>query len=127
MAEGKATSYAMQSIEKNGDMFIHAGDMVYDGMIIGQCTKSDDDMEVNPTKEKKLTNIRAPGKEDIVQLRPAKLITMETALTFIQENEILEITPKSMRIRKRELDSSMRKVAQKKVTQARRSAKENKK
>ena len=95
-------------------MFIDANVPVYVGMIIGEHTKSND-LEVNPTKSKQLTNIRASGKDEAIDLTPPRKLSLEQALSYIQEDELLEVTPKTLRLRKRILDPIARKRAKPEV------------
>lgn len=108
MVNGDSTAYSLFNLESRGMMFIDAGVKVYDGMIIGENAKPDD-LEVNPVKGKQLTNVRASGKDDAVKLTPKRLITLEDALTYIQADELVEVTPKNMRLRKKGLNSHERK------------------
>ncbi len=96
---GAATSYAAFSIQERGSLFIGPGVEVYEGMIIGENSRADD-MDVNITKEKKLTNMRASGSDDTVHLVPPKLMSLEQALEFLREDECVEVTPETVRIRK---------------------------
>lgn len=96
---GSATSYAAFSIQERGSLFIGPGVEVYEGMIIGENSRADD-MDVNITKEKKLTNMRASGSDDTVHLVPPKLMSLEQALEFLREDECVEVTPETVRIRK---------------------------
>jgi GTP-binding protein len=89
-------------------MFIGAGADVYPGMIIGEHSRGTD-LEVNPLKAKQLTNIRAAGKDEAVRLTPPRVMALEQALSYIQDDELVEVTPKSIRLRKRELDPHERK------------------
>lgn len=107
---GKAVPYALWKLEDRGPMFIEPGVDVYAGMIIGEHTKSND-IEVNPVKTKHLTNIRAAGKDDNVMLTPPKKMSLEEALAYIQEDELVEVTPKTFRLRKVILDENLRKRA----------------
>lgn len=107
---GKAVPYALWKLEDRGPMFIEPGVDVYAGMIIGEHTKSND-IEVNPVKTKHLTNIRAAGKDDNVLLTPPKKMSLEEALAYIQEDELVEVTPKTFRLRKAILDENLRKRA----------------
>ena len=91
-------------------MFIDPGVPVYTGMIIGEHTKPND-LEVNPCKSKQLTNIRAAGKDDAIDLIPPRKLTLEQGLSYIQDDELLEVTPKTLRLRKRILDPILRKRA----------------
>jgi GTP-binding protein len=108
MVPGDTTAYSLFALENRGILFIDAGVKVYDGMIIGENAKPDD-LEVNPVKGKQLTNVRASGKDEAVKLTPKKMMTLEDALTYIQSDEIVEITPENMRLRKIGLDSNSRK------------------
>ena len=101
-------------VQDRGPMFIDANVPVYVGMIIGEHTKSND-LEVNPTKSKQLTNIRAAGKDEAIDLIPPRKLSLEQALSYIQEDELLEVTPKTLRLRKRILDPIARKRAKPEV------------
>ena len=105
---GQAVAYALWNLEDRGPMFIDAGTPVYEGMIIGEHSRGQD-LEVNPLKAKQLTNIRAAGKDDAVRLTPPRLMSLEQALAYIQDDELVEATPKSVRLRKRLLDPHARK------------------
>ncbi len=105
---GTAIAYSLWKLQDRGPMFIDANSPVYVGMIIGEHTKSND-LEVNPTKSKQLTNIRAAGKDEAIDLIPPRKLTLEQGLSYIQEDELLEVTPKSLRLRKRILDPILRK------------------
>ncbi|HVK90985.1 MAG TPA: translational GTPase TypA [Mycoplana sp.] len=105
---GEAVAYALFNLEDRGPMVIDAGDKVYAGMIVGIHTR-DNDLEVNVLKGKKLTNIRAAGKDEAVRLTPPIKMTLERALSWIQDDELVEVTPKSIRLRKIYLDSNDRK------------------
>ncbi len=107
---GKAVPYALWKLEDRGPMFIDPGMDVYVGMIIGEHTKGND-IEVNPVRTKHLTNIRAAGKDDAVTLTPPIRMSLEDALAYIQEDELVEVTPKHMRLRKVYLDPNERKRA----------------
>jgi GTP-binding protein len=91
-------------------MMIQPGVPVYEGMIIGEHTR-DNDLEVNPMKAKKLTNIRAAGKDEAVTLQTPKILTLEQAIAYINDDEVVEVTPKSIRLRKKLLDPNARKRA----------------
>ncbi|HNY64261.1 MAG TPA: translational GTPase TypA [Deltaproteobacteria bacterium] len=99
---GTAVPYALFNLEPRGRLFVVPGDPVYEGMIIGEHAK-ENDIDVNPTKVKKLTNMRAAGRDDNVLLSPVTPMTLERALQFIREDEFVEVTPKSIRLRKSEL------------------------
>lgn len=107
---GTAIAYSLWKLQDRGPMFIDANVPVYVGMIIGEHTKSND-LEVNPTKSKQLTNIRAAGKDEAIDLIPPRKLSLEQALSYIQEDELLEVTPKTLRLRKRILDPIARKRA----------------
>lgn len=111
---GTAIAYSLWKLQDRGPMFIDANVPVYVGMIIGEHTKSND-LEVNPTKSKQLTNIRASGKDEAIDLIPPRKLSLEQALSYIQEDELLEVTPKTLRLRKRILDPIARKRAKPEV------------
>jgi GTP-binding protein len=106
--DGEAAAYALWNLEERGAMFINAGDKVYQGMVIGEHNRSND-LEVNPLKAKQLTNMRASGKDDAIRLTPPRLMTLEQAISYIEEDECVEITPKTIRLRKTTLDPNERK------------------
>ena len=108
MELGETTAYSLDALQPRGSLFLGAGVEVYGGMIIGQHAK-DNDLEVNPCKGKKLTNVRASGTDDAIKLTPPRLLTLEQALEFIDEDELVEVTPGSIRLRKKELDPNRRK------------------
>jgi GTP-binding protein len=112
MEQGETTAYALDTLQPRGILFIGAGVEVYGGMIIGQHAK-DNDLDVNPCKGKKLTNVRASGSDDAIKLTPPRNLTLEQALEFIDEDELVEVTPKSIRLRKKELDPNRRKRSNK--------------
>jgi GTP-binding protein len=105
--QGTATEHALMTLQERGEMFIGPGTDVYNGMIIGLNARSDD-MEINPTREKKLTNMRAASAEELVRLTPPRHLSLEQALEFIAEDECVEVTPDAVRLRKVELDPNMR-------------------
>lgn len=105
---GVAVAYALWKLEDRGPMFIDPGADVYEGMIVGEHTKSND-IEVNPIKTKHLTNIRAAAKDENIQLIPPIKMSLEEALAYIQDDELLEVTPKTFRLRKAILDTNLRK------------------
>jgi len=108
MENGETTGYALDALQPRGILFLPPGVEVYGGMIIGQHAK-DNDLDVNPCKGKKLTNVRASGTDDAVKLAPPRILTLEQALEFIDDDELVEVTPKSIRLRKKELDPNRRK------------------
>ena len=105
---GRATAYAIGHLQPRGVLFMGPGDEVYEGMIVGENSR-DNDIDVNITKEKKLTNMRASTDESTVQLVPPRLMSLEQALEFLREDELLEVTPKAFRLRKRILPALKRK------------------
>ena len=112
---GVTTTYALGALEPRGILFVGPGEDVYEGMIIGEHTR-ENDLEVNPTKEKKLTNIRADGKDDAIRLTPPKVINLEEAIGYVGEDELIEVTPSAIRLRKAETSSSMRRRASRQAT-----------
>lgn len=108
MAQGKTVAYGLFNLESRGILFVGAGVDVYVGMIIGEHSK-DNDLEVNPIKAKQLTNMRASGKDDNIVLTPAKNMSLEEAISYIEEDELIEVTPHFLRLRKKYLDSNERK------------------
>lgn len=109
---GVAVAYALWNLEERGRLFIQPGDKVYEGMIIGIHTR-ENDLVVNPLKGKKLTNVRASGNDEAVRLTPPIRLTLETAVEFIDDDELVEITPQTVRLRKRYLQEHERRKAQK--------------
>jgi len=106
--EGKAMPYALDNLSARGTIFIKPGTRVYEGMIIGMNNK-DNDLTVNPCKNKKLTNTRASGSDDAVNLAPPKTFSLEEALEFINDDELVEVTPDAIRLRKKILRGKLRK------------------
>ncbi|MFA6636899.1 MAG: translational GTPase TypA [Candidatus Omnitrophota bacterium] len=104
---GKATAYALWSLQERGEIFVRAGDELYEGMIAGVNNKGAD-LVVNACREKKLTNMRASGADDAMQLIPPREMTLEFALEFIEDDELVEVTPKNIRLRKRHLSENAR-------------------
>jgi len=104
---GRATAYAIDHLQARGVMFLAPGTDVYDGMIVGENAR-DDDMAVNITKEKKLTNMRSSTSEEGIKLTPPRLMNLEQCLEWIREDELLEVTPRSLRLRKRQLGGRRR-------------------
>jgi GTP-binding protein len=111
---GRATAYAIESIQERGRMFIKPGDEVYAGRIVGENSR-EKDIWVNPTKEKKLTNMRSSNSEESYHLHPPTVVNLEAALEFISDNELVEVTPESIRMRKRFLDALEAKRAERAV------------
>ncbi len=108
--EGLAVQYALFYLQERGALFISPGERVYTGMIIGEHSR-DNDLEVNPLKEKKLTNIRAAGKDEALLLIPPRRFSLEEAIAYVADDELVEVTPGAVRLRKRELDPLARKRA----------------
>jgi GTP-binding protein len=109
-ASGISIAYALWNLEDRGPMMIHPGMPVYPGMIIGEHTR-DNDLDVNPLKGKQLTNIRTTSKDEAVRLTPPRILTLEQAIAYIADDELVEVTPKSIRLRKKLLDLNDRKKA----------------
>jgi len=107
---GEAITYGLFNAQERGTLFIGAGEKVYAGMVVGQTGRSED-IEVNVCKTKKLTNTRASGSDEALRLSPPRILSLEQALDFIDTDELLEVTPKSLRMRKKILDHTMRKRA----------------
>jgi GTP-binding protein len=105
---GEANAYALGPLEERGILMVGVGEVLYEGMIIGENAKPDD-LEVNPMKSKALTNFRASGKDDAIQLSPPWKLTLEQAIAYIDDDELVEVTPKTIRLRKRWLESNDRK------------------
>ena len=110
---GDAVAYALGPLEERGILFVSPGEALYEGMIIGENAKPDD-LEVNPMKSKQLTNFRSTGKDDAIRLTPPKVMTLEQAIAYIDDDEMVEVTPKNIRIRKALLDPNDRKKASRK-------------
>ena len=110
MEQGEAVPYALNMLEERGVLFIAPGEKLYEGMVIGENAKPQD-LEVNPLKSKQLTNFRSTGKDEAVRLTPPRKMTLEQAIAYIQDDELVEVTPQSIRLRKRFLDPHERKRA----------------
>ncbi|MGE5160264.1 MAG: translational GTPase TypA, partial [Betaproteobacteria bacterium] len=108
--QGKALGYALFNLQERGRLFVGPGDEVYEGQVVGIHAR-DNDLTVNPLKGKQLTNIRAAGKDDNILLTPALRLSLEQALEFIEEDELVEVTPTAIRLRKRHLKEQERKRA----------------
>ena len=104
---GKATPYALYHLQPRGTLFVKENTPVYEGMVVGENSR-ENDLDVNVTKEKKLTNIRAAGSDDALQLIPPKILGLEQAIEFIKEDELVEVTPSSLRVRKKILEANRR-------------------
>ena len=107
-SDGETAAYALWNLEERGTMFVGAGEKTYQGMIIGENSRADD-LDVNPMKAKQLTNVRASGKDEAIRLTPPRRLTLEQAIAYIEEDELVEVTPKAIRLRKRVLNPSFRK------------------
>jgi len=107
---GKSVGYGLAGLEGRGPLFIGSGVQVYDGMIIGEHSRGND-LEVNPMKAKQLTNVRASGTDDAIRLTPPRRISLEQAIAYISDDELVEVTPENLRLRKRYLDTHARKKA----------------
>ncbi|HEX6143173.1 MAG TPA: translational GTPase TypA [Geminicoccaceae bacterium] len=114
LEKGESVAYALWNLEDRGALFIGPGEKVYPGMIIGEHSRPSD-LEVNPLKSKQLTNIRAAGRDDAVLLTPPRRLTLEQALAYIADDELVEVTPASIRLRKRQLDPSERRKEQRRA------------
>ncbi len=113
---GKVVAFALGSLQERATMFVSPGDDAYGGMIVGENSRTDD-MDVNVSREKKLTNMRTTASDDNVKLEPPRKITLELALEFIEDDELIEVTPDSIRLRKRVLEPHLRKKAAKRAMQ----------
>ena len=107
-SDGETASYALWNLEERGIMFVGAGEKTYQGMIIGENSRPDD-LDVNPMKAKQLTNVRASGKDEAIRLTPPRRLTLEQAIAYIDTDELVEVTPKSIRLRKQVLNPTFRK------------------
>jgi len=114
MENGEAVGYSIFNLQDRGIMYIKAQDKVYNGMVIGQHAKSND-LDVNPVKAKQQSNVRSSGADEAIKIVPPKIMSLENALEWIEEDELVEVTPISIRVRKRELDPTARKRAAKKA------------
>ena len=108
--DGESITYGLFNAQERGLLFIGPGEKVYAGMVVGQTGKAED-IEINVCKKKQLTNTRSSSADEALRLTPPKILSLEQALEFIDVDELLEITPESLRIRKRILDPTMRKRA----------------
>ncbi|GLK43523.1 MULTISPECIES: translational GTPase TypA [Novosphingobium] len=114
---GEAVGYALNSLEDRGVLFIKPQEKIYEGMLIGENAKTDD-LEVNPMKSKQLTNFRSTGKDDAIRLTPPRVMTLEQAIAYIDDDEMVEVTPQSIRLRKVHLDPNERKKQSRKKENA---------
>ncbi|MDR2162277.1 MAG: translational GTPase TypA [Desulfovibrio sp.] len=107
---GRAVAYALFNLEPRGELFVRPGESVYEGLVVGEHNR-ESDIDVNPAKEKKLTNLRAAGKDENIILTPVRPMTLERALRFVADDELVEVTPQSIRLRKTELSALKRRQA----------------
>jgi GTP-binding protein len=107
MESGTSTGFALDNLQARGTLFIKPAENIYEGMIIGENSR-DDDMDVNPCKQKKLTNMRASGTDDMIKLTPPKIMELETCMEWIMPDELVEVTPHSVRLRKKILKANVR-------------------
>ncbi len=105
--EGVAVAYALFNLQERGTMFVKPGEPVYEGMVVGESARAED-MDVNPSKEKKLTNMRTTASDEMIILEPPRQMTLELALEYIEDDELIEVTPASLRLRKRALGATTR-------------------
>jgi GTP-binding protein len=115
---GQATDYAIQTLQERGSLFVQPGDELYEGMVVGENSR-DNDLDVNASKPKKLTNVRAASADISVRLIPARILSLEQALEFIRDDEAVEVTPRSIRLRKLELSASKRQTMASRVKRER--------
>jgi len=108
MEAGTIIAFALGNLQERSTLFVSPGESVYEGMIVGENSRPGD-MDVNPTKEKKLSNMRSKATDDNITLEPPRVLTLEVALEYIEDDELIEVTPKSIRLRKRRLAVSDRK------------------
>ncbi|MDX1704315.1 MAG: translational GTPase TypA, partial [Altererythrobacter ishigakiensis] len=112
-SDGETVAYALNALEERGELFVGAQVKVYEGMVIGENAKPDD-LEVNPLKSKQLTNIRSSGKDESIRLTPPRRMSLEQAIAYIDDDEMVEVTPQSIRLRKTLLCPHERKKAKRK-------------
>jgi GTP-binding protein len=113
-ADGEAVQYSLFSLQDRGVLFVSPGEKVYVGMILGEHSR-ENDLDINPIKEKKLTNIRAAGKDEALLLVPPRKMSLEQAIAYVEDDELVEVTPSAVRLRKRHLDPNARKRADRKA------------
>ena len=114
---GRVTAYALDALYDRGHFFVRPGDAIYEGQIVGEHIR-DNDLDVNVVRTKKLTNVRASGKDDASTVRPPRVLSLEAALEYIQAGEQVEITPKAIRLRKRLLKEFERRKARRRASTA---------
>jgi GTP-binding protein len=115
--DGEAVQYALFALQDRGTMFVSPGEKVYVGMILGEHSR-ENDLDINPVKEKKLTNIRAAGKDEALLLVPPRKMSLEQAIAYVEDDELVEVTPGAVRLRKKHLDPNARKRADRKAEDA---------
>jgi GTP-binding protein len=108
MVAGRVNAYALDTLQERSELFVAPGEDCYEGMIVGENARAED-MSVNPTKEKKLTNMRASGTDKNILLKPPRVMSLEMALEYIEEDELVEVTPTQIRLRKKILKEVDRK------------------
>ena len=106
-AEGRSLAYALFNLQERGEIFVEPQTVVYEGMIVGENSRPND-MDINVTKEKKQTNMRASTADEAIRLIPPRVLSLEQAIEFINDDELVEVTPKTIRLRKRILASNLR-------------------
>jgi GTP-binding protein len=111
---GTITAYALDALYDRGFFFVEPGEQVYEGQVVGEHCK-EKDIPVNAVRTKQLTNIRAAGKDDAAKIRPARKLSLEAALEYIQDDELVEVCPNSIRLRKRQLKDTDRRRAARKI------------
>ncbi len=116
--KGEAVAYAIFNLQDRGTMFVTTGDRVYEGMIVGENSR-DNDLDINVLKGKKLTNVRASGADEAVVLVPPRKMSLEDMMAYINDDELVEVTPKSLRLRKKFLSPTDREIAKKKANKER--------
>ncbi|HEY1856426.1 MAG TPA: translational GTPase TypA, partial [Acidocella sp.] len=109
--DGEAVQYSLFSLQDRGALFVNPGEKVYVGMILGEHSR-ENDLDVNPVREKKLTNIRAAGKDEALLLVPPRRMSLEQAIAYVEDDELVEVTPSAVRLRKKHLDPNARKRAE---------------
>ena len=110
--QGTSTGFALDNLQKRGELFIGAGEDIYEGMVIGEAARAEE-MQVNPAKPKQLTNIRTHSTDEAIKLKRHRELTLETAIEWIADDELVEVTPDSIRVRKRHLSENERRRSKK--------------
>jgi GTP-binding protein len=117
--QGQITAYALDTLQARGQLFVKPGDPTYNGQIIGECSRDSlYDMDVNPVKAKQLTNIRAAGTDEKVRLPPCRVFPLEEAVVYVAQDELVEVTPTCVRLRKRLLDANERDAASRRIAKS---------